>query len=68
MARKPGRKLITMQVQVSVPATMQKARAVLEVRTLINEQANYFAEPGDVRVRTCRAIRAASPVDKITRV
>ena len=45
------RKLVPMVVMVSVPATMTARKARREVRTLINHQANWSADPGDVKVR-----------------
>lgn len=43
------RKNVTMLVTVSVPFDMTAADARREVKTLIKEQANYAAEPGDVK-------------------
>jgi hypothetical protein len=53
------RKTVTMLVRVSVPVDMTAAEARREVRTLINDQSNYMADPDDVRVKSC----AASPTD-----
>lgn len=51
------RKTMTMILTVTVPAEMSAAHARLEVRTLINEQCNYSAESGDVKVRQLRPAR-----------
>lgn len=48
------RKRITMLVTVSVPAEMSAAQARLEVRTLIHEQCNYYADEGDVKAIVVR--------------
>jgi hypothetical protein len=53
------RKTVTMLVRVSVPVDMTAAEARREVRTLINDQSNYMADPDGVRVKSC----AASPTD-----
>ena len=49
------RKLVSMKLTVSVPADMSAAQTRLEVRTLINEQCNYSADEGDVKVRSLQA-------------
>lgn len=45
------RKTLTMLLTVSVPREMSAADARREVRTLINEQRNYYADEGYVKVR-----------------
>lgn len=50
------RKIVPVLIYLSVPATMSAAAARLEARTLINDQSNYYADPGDVRVRKIRAM------------
>lgn len=47
-------KTVTMLVTVSVPMEMSASDARREVRTLVNEQCNYAAEPEDVKVRGIR--------------
>lgn len=48
------RKQVTMLVTVSVPRDMLAAQARREVRELINNQRNYSADEGDVKVRGLR--------------
>jgi hypothetical protein len=43
------RKKVKMIVTVSVPKHISASAARREVRTLINQQCNYFAEPEDIR-------------------
>lgn len=45
------RKIVTMALTVSVPSTMTAREARREVRSLINDQCNWSADPGDVKVR-----------------
>lgn len=45
------KKTIQLLVTVSVPADMTAADARREVRYLINDQANYMADYGDVKAR-----------------
>ena len=40
---KPKSKTVAMSVTVRVPAWMTAAQARLEVRTLVNDQANYLS-------------------------
>lgn len=49
------RKIVHISLAVSVPVDMSAAEARKEVRTLINHQANWSAEPEDVKVRRCVA-------------
>lgn len=44
-------------VTVSVPVDMKVAQVTKEVRSLINDQCNYSAEPEDIRVNKCGAMR-----------
>lgn len=44
------RKTVLMMVAVRVPPTMSARDAKREVRELINNQCNWSADPGDVRV------------------
>lgn len=41
--KKPRRKTLTVQVEITVPSWMTAAEARREVRTLINHQANYMS-------------------------
>jgi hypothetical protein len=50
------RKQITMIVTVSVPNDMTPIEARREVRTLINEQCNYSADYGEVKVKSVKPI------------
>lgn len=52
------RKEVTLLVRVTVPADMTKTDAAREVRTLINDQCNWSAEPGDVRARACKPAKS----------
>jgi hypothetical protein len=52
------RKEVSLLVRVTVPASMTKAEAAREVRTLISDQCNYAADYDDVRVKACRSIEA----------
>jgi hypothetical protein len=52
------RKQVTMLVTVSVPREMTAAEARLEVRTLVNDQCNYSADEGDVKVRSIKPAKA----------
>ena len=45
------RKHIEMRLTISVPNDMKTSQARREIRSLINEQCNYTAEYGDVKVR-----------------
>lgn len=54
-----SRKTVTMVLTVSVPVDMSAAEARREVRTLVNEQCNYSADEGDVKVRQLRPALAA---------
>ncbi len=54
------RKRVTMLITVTVPADMSAAQARLEVRTLINEQANYFANEGDVKAAAIKPAAKAA--------
>lgn len=49
MARKET-KLMTVTLQLRVPVSMDRATVCREVRTLVNEQCNYAADPDDIRV------------------
>lgn len=49
-----ARKRLHLLVTISVPADMPASDAQREVRTLVNEQTNYWAEPGDVKVVALR--------------
>lgn len=51
-----NRKTIRLLLTVSVPAEMSAADARREVRTLINDQCNYDADPGDVRARAVKPL------------
>lgn len=43
------RKRVTVIMTVSVPAGMTPAAARREIRSLVNDQCNYSADPGDVK-------------------
>jgi hypothetical protein len=43
-----------------VPVEMTAAEARREVRTLINDQANWSADPGDVKAREVRPSREST--------
>ena len=67
--RAARRKTVRLDVVVTVPAWMTEREAAREVRTLIANQINWSADPGDVRVRRCgpqrkmrRSIEAAADV------
>ncbi len=45
----PKRKKVTMLVTVTVPAETTPAEARREVRTLVNEQCNYFLDYNEIR-------------------
>lgn len=49
------RKRVTMTLDVTVPRAMSLAAARREVRTLIRDQCNYSADPGDIRVQKVTA-------------
>jgi hypothetical protein len=49
-----ARKKVTMLLTVSVPREMSPADARREVRSLVNEQCNYSADYGAVKVRGLR--------------
>lgn len=53
-----ARKKVTMTLTVSVPRDMTEAMARKEVRTLITWQANWFADPDDVKVVKCVPAKA----------
>lgn len=48
---KPKKKTLTILLTVSVPIDMNHRDACREVRCLINDQANYMADYGDVKAR-----------------
>ena len=56
--RAARRRTLYMTLAVRVPADMPAAQARREVRSLVNDQCNYDAEPGDVRVASLRSTRA----------
>lgn len=47
----PGKKIHHILVRVSASADLTAAEVRREVRTLINEQANWSAEEGDIRAQ-----------------
>lgn len=55
----PKRKTVTMLLKVSVPAGTSAADARREVRTLVNDQCNYWLDPEDVRVQSLKPYRNA---------
>jgi hypothetical protein len=57
LTRATTRKNFVLQIVVTVPAAMTRRDAMREVRSLITDQCNYAAEPGDVRVRGFRSRR-----------
>lgn len=48
--RGEGKRTVDIKITVRIPAMMTKKDAIREVRTLVNEQCNFTADPGDVRV------------------
>lgn len=61
------RKTITVLLTVTVPSGMSALQTRREIRSLINDQCNFAADPEDLRVKRCggRATIAAAP-DVIT--
>lgn len=51
-----NRKIVRMLVSVTVPDAMSAAQARLEVRTLIGERTNFFADEGAIKVKGVRAL------------
>lgn len=49
MAKK--RKTLELLITVSVPTDMRIAQVRKEVKTLVNEQCNYSADEGDIRIK-----------------
>ena len=62
LADRPTRKLVTMMVAVTVPASMTSAQARREVRFLIADQCNASAEPGDIKPIAIRPLPRPSNV------
>lgn len=56
-----SRKTVSMKLTVTVPKNMPAADARREVRSLINDLRNYYADPGDVKVK---AIKPTSLLDE----
>lgn len=50
----PRRKVHCLTVMVSAPAAMAKREVRREIRSLVNHQANWSAEPGDIKARSIR--------------
>lgn len=56
---KASTKTLTMVVKVRVPVGMTPTAARREVRTLINQQSNWSADPEDIRVLEIRPAPSA---------
>lgn len=54
------RKILRLVVVVTVPSGMTAAQARREVRTLINDQTTYYADPRDVLARSVRPLMMGS--------
>lgn len=52
--RGQGKRTVEIRITVRIPALMTKKDAMREVRTLVNEQCNYSADPGDVKIVRAR--------------
>lgn len=52
--KKTGKRTVEIKITVRIPSLMTKRDAMREVRTLVNEQCNYSADPGDVRIVRAR--------------
>lgn len=52
------RKTYTMQVTVTAPAGMPAAAIRREVRSLITHQANWSADPDDIKARSVVGLKA----------